>query len=233
MRAPTRKCRERPARAVRQGVVVPIVAAGLLASACSGGNSGADLAGKTTTTTVATTTTTAPSATEDEAAAFAQVEELVLEATSLADRLFQDPSVIEDPDNEGLAQLRELYTDDSPTPEGVEAQLRDLADEEQRLRPAESGVFRDLGVYNLAAVDEDTVRFRVCALEDRQRVNSAGDVVEEIARVVQGDGEARRVEGEWRFFGVNPDEDASREISPGTGARGFCDAVNEAAEEAQ
>ena len=81
-----------------------------------------------------TTTTTQPPATDE--ASHEVVEELVLEATELADELFQDPTAVEDPDNEALDRLREIYTDDSPTPDGVEDQLRELVATGQHQRPS-------------------------------------------------------------------------------------------------
>jgi hypothetical protein len=169
---------------------------------------------------------TQPAAT-DEDAAFPIVEDLVLEATALVDDLYQDPTAIDDDDNPQLQRLREIYTDDSPTPPAVESQLRQLVDDGERLRPAASGVFRDLGAYRLVAVDENTIRFRICATEDRETIDADGNVVDQRAQVTQGVGEARRVDGRWRFYGIHPDDDRTLPIEPGTANPGFCDRLYE------
>lgn len=175
-----------------------------------GADSGAD----------STTTTQPPASNEEEA--FPIIEDMVLEATSLVDELFQDPTVVDDPE---IARLPEIYTDDSTTPDGVIDQLRELADNGQRERPAASGVFGDLGVYQMAAIDADTVRFRVCASEDIETVDEAETVVDRTAQVVQGVGEARRVDGVWRFYGIHPEDDRTLPIEPGSANPGFCDAL--------
>jgi hypothetical protein len=165
---------------------------------------------------------TQPAAT-DEDAAFPIVEDLALEATALVDDLYQEPTAIEDPDNQDLERLRGIYTDDSPTPPAIETQLRQLVDDGQRMRPAASGVFRDLGVYRPIAVDDNTIRFRICATEDRETIDSDGNVVDQRAQVTQGVGEARRIDGRWRFYGIQPDDDRTLAIEPGTANPGFCD----------
>lgn len=216
----------------RSVYILSLFATGLLVTpSCSGDDDSDDQSEAETTTTEPVTTTTHPPAegeTQDQA--FAIVEDIVLEATGLADRLFQDPEVVSDPDNEDIERLRELYTLDSPTPDGVISQLEDLANRGLRVRAAASGVFRDLGIYSLAADGPDTVRFDVCAVEDQETVNSEGQVLEVRAKLVQGVGEARRVDGLWRFYGINPDEAATRDITPGSAVAGFCDDLYAGAE---
>lgn len=170
-----------------------------------------------------TTTTQPPASNEEEA--FPIIEDMVLEATSLVDELFQDPTAADDPDNPEIARLREIYTDDSTTPDQVIDQLRELAANGQRERPAASGVFRDLGVYQMSAIDADTVRFRVCASEDIETVDENETVVDQTAQVVQGVGEARRVNGIWRFYGIHPENDRTLPIEPGSANPGYCDAL--------
>jgi hypothetical protein len=166
--------------------------------------------------------TTEPPASDSEAA-FPIVEDLVLEATRLVDELYQEPEAVNDPDNADVERLREIYTEDSPTPDAVTEQLHELVDNGERMRAADSGVFRDLGVYEMAAVDEDTVRFRICASEDRETIDANGNVVDQRAQVTQGTGEARRIDGIWRFYGIHPEEDRTLPIEPGTANAGFCD----------
>ncbi len=163
-----------------------------------------------------------PSADEPEAA-FRVIEDVVIEATALADRLFQDPTVVDDSDDDTLRQLAEVHTADSPTPAGVVAQLRTMSDQGQRFRPGPSGRLRDVGVYRMQAIDGDTVVLRVCAVEDVEVVAADGTVVERLSQVVQGDGWALRTGGVWRFAGISPDETATLAIAPGSAPTGFCD----------
>jgi hypothetical protein len=162
-----------------------------------------------------------PSADRPEAA-FPVVEDVVVEATGLADELFQDPAAVDD-DGDAVRRFTALYTADSPTPAGVLAQLRTLADSGRRYRPGPSGRMRDVGVYRMQAVDPDTVALRVCAIEDVEVVDAAGAVVERRSQITQGDAWAIRAGGVWRFAGIDPDEAAILPIAPGSAPSGFCD----------
>jgi hypothetical protein len=162
-----------------------------------------------------------PSADRPEAA-FPVVEDVVVEATGLADELFQDPTALDD-DSDAVRRFTDLYTADSPTPAGVLAQLRTLADSGRRYRPGPSGRMRDVGVYRMQAVDPDTVALRVCAIEDVEVVDAAGAVVERRSQITQGDAWAIRSGGVWRFAGIDPDEAAILPIAPGSAPSGFCD----------
>jgi hypothetical protein len=213
-----------PARTSLQGILLTLV---LLALAAGCGDDDSDSArprddGRSSTTS--TSSTTQPPA-SDEEAAFPIIEDLALEATALADQLFQHPDEVNNPDNQDIERLREIYTDDSPTPDGIIDQLHGLAEKGQHRRPAASGVFRDLGVYQFTRLDDDKVRFRVCASEDQETVDANDKVVDQRAQVVQGVGEARRVDGEWRFYGINLEEDRTLPIQPGTANPGFCDSL--------
>jgi hypothetical protein len=210
-------------RRVRRWAAVVTVALTVLA-ACGDDDADDGRSDGTNTEPGSSTSTTQPPATDEEDA-FPIVEDLVTEATALADELFQNPSAVEDPHNPELARLREIYTEDSDTPDGVVAQLQELVDRGQRERPSESGVFRDLGVYQMATVDRDTIRFRICATEDSEVIDEEGNVVDQNAQVVQGVGEARRVDGTWRFFGIHLEDDRTLPIAPGTANPGFCDAL--------
>lgn len=168
------------------------------------------------------TSTTQPPATDEEVA-FPIIEDLVVEANAIIDELLQDPTVVDDPDNPEIARLREIHTDDSPTPDGVVAQLEELVEDDQRERPAESGVFSDFGVYRMTAVDEKTVRFRTCSTEDSETVDADGEVVDTRSQVTQGVGEARRIDGIWRVYGISQEDDRTLPIEPGTANPGFCD----------
>lgn len=192
------------------------------ATACSDDDEAAS--GDDTATTSETTSTTQPPATDE--ASHEVVEELVIEATGLADELFQDPSVVDDPDSEALDELRELYTDDSPTPDGVEESVRGLAERGERYRPAASGIYREVAIYKwYPATDDDTLTFDTCSLIDREKVNAAGDVVTTEARVIFTGGEARRVDGVWRFYGLSSDVSRDMPIEPGQADPGFCQQV--------
>lgn len=208
-------------RPARRYAAVAITALALI-TAC--GDDGTDDSGSATTNPDASsaTTTTQPAATDEEAA-FPIIEDLVVEANAIIDELLQDPTVVDDPDNADIARLREIHTDDSPTPDGVVAQLEELVENDQRERPAESGVFSDFGVYRMTAVDEDTVRFRTCSTEDSETVDADGEVVDTRSQVTQGVGEARRVDGIWRVYGISPEDDRTLPIEPGTANPGFCD----------
>jgi hypothetical protein len=210
----------RPLRRWAAFGLVAVVA--VSAAACSDDDTAASGDGETTTT-ASTTTTTQPSATDDPDAAFDAVEEVVLEATSLADRLFQDPTVVNEPDNDDLERFREIYTDDSPTPDGVEAQLRDLAERGQRGRPTPGGeVYREVAPYAFEVLDADTVGFDTCNQVDRQVVDAAGQVIETSAQIVFVAGTARRVDGIWRFEGLSNDLSRNNPIRPGDSRAGYC-----------
>jgi hypothetical protein len=172
--------------------------------------------------TSSSSATTQPPA-SDEEAAFPIIEDLVVEANALIDELLQDPTVVADPDNPEIARLREIHTDDSPTPDGVVAQLEELTDNDQRQRPAASGVFSDFGVNRMTTVDENTVRFRTCSTEDSETVDADDEVVDRRAQVTQGVGEARRIDGTWRVYGIHQEDDRTLQIEPGTANPGFCD----------
>jgi hypothetical protein len=168
------------------------------------------------------TPTTAQPAASNPEAAFPVAENIVLEATELANELFQNPSVVDDEGSATLARFDEIYTEDSPTPAGVIAQLRALNDNGERYRPGPSGVLRDLDVYRMTAVDDDTIRLRVCAVEDVEVVDESGTVVATRSQITQGDGGLRRSDGVWRFIGIDPDETATLPIAPGSAGSGFC-----------
>jgi hypothetical protein len=154
---------------------------------------------------------------------FPAVEDLVIEATGLADQLFEDPTVVNEPGDQTLARFNEIYTDDSPTPEGVAAQLRTLSANGQRYRPGPSGRLRDVSLYRMTRVDDSQVAFRICAVEDVEIVDANGAVIDRRSQVTQGDGWAQLVGGEWRFAGIDPDENATLPIAPGSAPSGFCD----------
>jgi hypothetical protein len=154
---------------------------------------------------------------------FPAVRDLVIEATDLADQLFQDPTVVNDAGNRTLARFNRIYTADSPTPEGVATQLRTLSANGQRYRPGPSGRLRDVSLYRMTRVDDSQVSFRICAVEDVEIVDAAGTVIDRRSQVTQGDGWAERVRGKWRFAGIDPDENATLPIAPGSAPSGFCD----------
>jgi hypothetical protein len=215
-----------PSRVIKHGHPAILVVAALVAlGACSGDDTATDgRSDRTSQDDGPSTSTTQPPATQEDEA-FPIVEDLVTEANAITDELLQDPTAVEDPDNREIARLREIHTDDSPTPDGVVAQLEQLADNGQRERPAESGVFSDFGVYRMTAIDENTVRFRTCSTEDSVTVDASGRVVDRRAQVTQGVGEARRVDGTWRVYGIHPDPDRTLPIEPGTAQPGFCDSL--------
>src|SRR4029453_13225092 len=73
-------------------------------------------------------------------AAFPVVEDLVIEATDLADQLFQDPAGADGGDDAPLLRpFSKFYPADSPTPQGGVAQLHTLSASGQRYRPGPSG----------------------------------------------------------------------------------------------
>jgi hypothetical protein len=218
---PTRQHLE-PRRPGLGRIILALVVLALVASCADDDDDTAHSRDDTSSTT--TTSTTQPPASNEEDA-FPIIKDLVLEATAVADLLFQDPTEVNDPDNRDVKRLREIYTDDSPTPDGVLDQLRELAEKGQHRRPAQSGVFRDLGVYQMTRLDDDKVRFRICASEDQETVDANDTVIEQRAQVVQGVGEARRVDGVWRFYGINLEEDRTLPIRPGSANPGFCDSL--------
>ncbi len=191
-----------------------------VASAC-GGSGGAEGRERPVTTSESTTMTQPDASSIDAVAPI--IEDLVVETSDIATRLATDPSAVSDPDNEDVARFRELYTADSPVPDGVITHLTSLAEKGHRWRPGPSGVMRNVGVYRLVAVNDDVVQFRVCEIEDVEIVDGGGSVVERRSQIIQGDGEARRIDGAWRFYGTDLDESASLPVRPGSSPADFCD----------
>jgi len=196
-----------------------LIVAAVATSGCAGADRGTGVA--TDGGTDGDVTGPQPSA-DRPAAAFPVVEDVVIEATGLADELFQDPTAVDD-DGDAVRRFTALYTADSPTPAGVLAQLRTLADSGRRYRPGPSGRMRDVGVYRMQAVDRNTVALRVCAIEDVEVVDAVGAVVERRSQITQGDAWAVRTGGIWQFAGIDPDEAATLPIAPGSAPSGFCD----------
>ena len=163
--------------------------------------------------------------------ATAVVVDKVTESARLVDELMQDPAVVDDPSDDRLARLRELYSAESPVPDELEAQLRSLAEQGRRLRPAPSGFFRRLGIYDTTTVDETALGFYVCSVEDVEIVDAAGVVVDQRARVFQGNGAAVRVDGVWRLLAMVPIDGFSRPLPPGNVNPDLCDAAATAAED--
>jgi hypothetical protein len=175
-----------------------------------------------------TPSTTAPPAMDE--ASHDEVVALVDEATSLADGFWRDPSVIDDPNNPDLARYRELYTADSPTPPAVEAGLRTMVERGERYQPAANGFMREVEIYQWApATDEDTLRFDTCSLIDRELVGSDGAVISADARLLFVGGEAHRVDGVWRFYGLSNDMSRTVPLSPGAARSGTCESFVAAA----
>jgi hypothetical protein len=175
----------------------------------------------------ATTTTTQPPASDE--AARAVVDDLVAEATALADRLFRDPAAALEPGSDDLDRLREIYVGGSPVPDGVSTQLRDLAALGRRHRAGASGVYREVAVFDWEPpTDDDTLRFRTCSMVDTEVVDATGRVVDHFAELILTGGEARRVDGVWRFGGFTDDSAQRLEIAPGTARPGYCRSVTPA-----
>ena len=212
----------RPGRAKHILGWLALATAAPLVTACSGPGDDAD-AGRPERQAEAAVTpsTTAPPATDE--AAHAEVAALVEEATALADGFWSDPSIIEDPGDPDLARYRELYTDDSPTPSGVEAGLRVMLDRGERYQPADNGFMREVEIYQWSpATDEDTLRFDTCSLIDRVLVGPDGTVISSDARLLFVGGEAHRVGGAWRFYGLNNDMSRTVPLTPGAARPGTC-----------
>lgn len=211
----------------RLPLALGLVLALLVAVGCSDGGSQASPDDETTTT--AATTTTQPVASDE--ASHEIVQEMVYEATSLADELFQDPALADDPDSTAMDRLREIYTDDSPTPAGLETQLEELVALGHHERPTANGMFREVSIYSFEPVDENTLQFETCSQIDTERVDSDGDVISTEAVVRFSRGEARRVDGVWRFYGLSNDDSRITEIEPGGSSHGFCARAADAASE--
>lgn len=212
-------------RAVSAVALTAVAVLGLVGASCSGDDDD-DPASRRTTTTETPATTQPEASGEGQAAAYTAVESEVLEATDLTDRLFKDPSAIDFPDDPELERLRGFYTPDSGVPAGVIDQLQGLAEADQHLQPSSvSGVFREMRVVGLEAVDPNTIRFRFCANQDRETVDRDGNVVSQRAEVTQGTGEARRVEGVWLIHQMDRDAATSLPVQPGQATPGICDTL--------
>jgi hypothetical protein len=210
--------------------VALVAAAPGFAVACSGAGGGGDAAGRGERATRATAPpVTAAPATDD--ASRQDVARLVDEATGLADRFFRDPSVVDDPGNPDLVRYRQLYTDDSPTPAAVEAGLRVMVEQGEHYQPAASGFMREVEIYQWSPPpDEDTLYFDTCSVIDRERVGTDGTVLSTDARLLFVAGEARRIDGEWRFYGLSNDVSRTVALTPGAARPGTCAGFVEAAD---
>jgi hypothetical protein len=201
-----------------------LVAACVFLAACGDDDDNSGVDRNPASTASSTTTETQPAASgEGQPQAFDLVKSVVLEATALTDELLQNPAVVNDPDNEDIPRLRDLYTDDSEGPDAVIDRLHHLAQDGQEVRAGGSGVFRQMKVFQASAVDGNTVRFRVCAVQDQETVDAQERVISRFAEVTQGTGEARRVDGVWRLYGIHRDADTSFEIEPGSADPNTCD----------
>lgn len=163
-------------------------------------------------TTTAITTTTHPPASDG--TAFVIIEDLVAEAGDIQDRLFANPSLVNDPSHPDVVRLEEIYTDDSPDLDAILDQLETLADAGHNVEPGQSGVLSEEVAYSPTVVDDETIEFRFCAIYDNETVDDDGDVISSGAMAAMADGEARRIDGVWRFHGVSPDPDFPRELDP-------------------
>jgi hypothetical protein len=67
------------------------------------------------------------------------------------------------------------------------------------------------------------VRFRTCSTEDSETIDADGNVVDHRSQVTQGVGEARRIDGTWRIYGIHLEDDRTIPLEPGTARPGFCD----------
>ena len=204
-----------------------LVAAGLLAACAGGHQPGGQAAADPAPVAAPAHRVTAQPSADTPGTAFPVVKKLVIDATDLADQLFQDPTVVRDDHAHGdlLARFDRMYTADSPTPAGVVAQLKTLDAKGEHYRAGPSGRLRDVGVYRMTRIDGNQVTFRVCAVEDVETVGSGGKVVSRRSQVTQGDGWAERANGVWRFVGIDPDEHATLPIAPGSAPSGFCDSL--------
>lgn len=221
-------------RAVLGRVMVAALAGLLTSGACSddgfsdsnGGGSGNPATTVGEAAGVATSTTQ-PSAVEDEGAAFDAVEALVAESSEVTDRLFERPSLVLDTGSRDLARLTELYTPDSPGLETLLGELEDLAAEDHRLQPGPSGVFSREVIWDLTAEGGDTISFETCAVFDTETVDSEGEVVDSGTLATMGTGEAHRVDGVWRYHGVDASGEGPGEIEPNEVADvvRFCEAL--------
>jgi hypothetical protein len=219
----------RPGRAKHIAGLLALAAATPLVAGCSdpGGEPHTARAERQAEAAVSPSTT-APPATDE--ASHDEVVALVDEATSLADGFWRDPSVIDDPNNAELARYRELYTADSPTPPAVEAGLRTMVERGERYQPAANGFMREVEIYQWGpATDDDTLRFDTCSLIDRELVGSDGAVVSADARLLFVGGEAHRVEGVWRFYGLSNDMSRTVPLTPGAARPGMCESFVAAA----
>jgi hypothetical protein len=212
----------RPGRAKHILGWLALATAAPLVAACSGpGDEPEEARPERQAEAAVTPSTTAPPATDE--AAHADVAALVDEATALADDFWRDPSVVDDPGNADLARYRELYTNDSPTPAAVEAGLRVMVDRGERYRQASNGFMREVEIYQWSpAIDEDTLRFDTCSLIDRELVGADGTVISSEARLLFVAGEAHRVGGVWRFYGLSNDMARTVPLTPGAARSGTC-----------
>jgi hypothetical protein len=210
-------------------VALVAAAPGLVACGGSGSGGGGEIAGRAHRGDRAAPPVTAPPATDE--ASHQDVTRLVEEATGLADRFWREPGIVDDPSHPDLVRYRELYTDDSPTPAAVEAGLRQMVEQGEHYRPAASGFMREVEIYQWSPPpDADTLYFDTCSLIDRELVGADGTVLSTDARLLFVGGEARRVDGQWRFHGLSNDVSRTVALAPGAARPGTCAGFVEAAD---
>jgi hypothetical protein len=212
--------RGRPAGTRR--AVLAVVTVGLLLAATSCGDDSSDDEGDDgpSDTPPSTTTTTHPSTEDDEEAAFDIVKDLETEVDALVERLYRDPSVVDDPDNPDLQRLEEIVAEEHL--ESVRTALRENNEEGVAQVAPSSGVYLETYVYDIGTVDGDTIRYAFCAVQDLIRVDAEGNELDEgFATGVQGIRQAHRENGLWRLVGT--EDSNTEEIEPGSTSPGYCE----------
>jgi hypothetical protein len=227
-RAPTVDPGAKPAawRPVRVAVAVAAIAA-LALTACGDDSDEEGEDEESSEESAPTTTTTQPSATDDEATAFAIVEDIFHERNELVDEIYQNPQLIEDPGSDHIDRIRALSTGD------MNDAVDTLVDDAQEMLnagdhlQATGDVMSDRGIYGIETADANTITFERCLMGDNQRVDDSGDPTSEPTVFGSfGPGTAERVDGVWKISESKRWEGeglTENELTPGYLRSGFCD----------
>jgi hypothetical protein len=142
--------------------------------------------------------TTQPALQIDREQAFDDVQDVVQRARALLDRLYEDPSLLDDPDARELEPLQEVFAPNSPALREHRETLEDLADEGNSYEPSRRVPSTLVLVFGLDLAGPDRVSFQYCTALDVEVVDDDGDRADDpLSQMETGVGEAVLRSGNW------------------------------------
>lgn len=191
-------------RAVALTATAAIILLGL--GACSHGDAKAS---RSTTTSAAATTpsTEPPSTTQPPATDDAAVRPLISGLlhqwdVSMTAILAQPTAVLDDPNSQLRQPLDAIFTPDSPNLSDVDKLAKGYVDRDLLARAGPSGLSQHtVYLHTTQAPNATWMTFVWCSFDDSIAYNaSTSKVVSDRVGIIQGAGEAKRVDGRWKLF---------------------------------